>query len=352
MVKSFAGLFLIIVVVSSLWIPVELPFTIESTALVYPLESWTLQKNPDGTLIGSLHNHRTGQLVDYSSYQFERGDVVHIRYAPELIPESPVDSGMLIATIISNSLSAELIQLENQLMVERARLQSAQVGEKPEIRSEAEEQVRLAEQAIVLTQQRLDRGKELLDEGLIAQAEYEQLLNAHQQAQINIQLAKERYSVVSTGVKPEDIQLIQTRITSLQKQIDFQQNTSALYRVFSPINGRVRFEQSPEGDRLIIDNIDTYVFQVPIKLKDRAFVPMGAPVEWKPLLTDTLYSARLVGWSGKAQVLNREQVVMAQAEMAGPLDDLISGMPVPCTVQAGAVTPIEYFKRSLDIKLR
>ena len=181
MIKSFGGILLLILVVASLWIPVDLPFTIESTALVYPLETWELQKNPDGTLLGSLRNNSNGQLEDYRSYQFERGDLIQISFAKEAALAGRVDSGALIASIASNTFSQQLIQLENQLQVERASLQSARAGEKPEIQKEAEEQVRLAEESLVLFQQQLDRTADLLKEGLIAKAQYEKDFNQVEQ---------------------------------------------------------------------------------------------------------------------------------------------------------------------------
>lgn len=352
MIKSFGGILLLILAVSSLWIPVDLPFDIESTALVYPIESWELQKNPDGTLLGNLRNHRTGQLEDYSSYQFERGDVIQINFATEASTAGRVDSGALMASIASNTFSQQFIQLENQLAVERAQLQSALVGQKPEIQKEAEEKVRLTEEALLLKIQQLARSEKLFADGLIALAQLEKDQNDCEQAKINIQLAKERLSVVSTGAKPEDIRLIESRITALQKQIDFQQNTSGLYRIYSPIPGELRYENTLEGDKLIVDNTETYIFRVPVKLKDQKFIPLGTQIEWQPLFADTLYHAQLIGWGSKVEILNQEQVVMAQAEMAGPIEGLIFGMPVRCRLKAGAVTPMEYFKRSMDIKLR
>lgn len=351
MIKSFSGILLLILVVSSLWIPIDLPFDVESTALVYPVESWELQKNPDGTLLGNLRNHRSGQLEDYSSYQFERGDLIQINFS-KAATTGRVDSGALMASIASNTFSQQLIQLENQLAVERAQLQSALVGQKPEIQKEAEEQVRLTEEALLLKKQQLARSEKLYADGLIALAQLEKDQNDWEQARINIQLAKERLSVVSTGAKPEDIQLIESRIAALQKQIDFQQNTSGLYRIYTPIPGEIRYENTVEGDKLIVDNTETYIFRIPIKLKDQKFIPIGTLVEWESHFADSLYQARLVGWGSKVEILNQEQVVMAQAEMPGPIEGLIFGMPVRCRLKAGAVTPLEYFKRSMDIKLR
>lgn len=352
MIKSFSGILLIVLVVASIWTPVELPFTVESTALVYPLQSWELQKNPDGTLLGNLRNHKNGQLQDYSSYQFERGDVIQINFAKDAALFGQVDSGALMASIASNALSQNLIQLENDLRVEKAQLESARTGQKPEIQKEAEEKVRLQEEALVIREQQLKRSEALTKEGLFAQAQYEKDLNQYEQAKINIQLAKEQLAVVSTGEKPEDIKLIESRIAALQKQIDFQLNTSGLYRIYSPIAGEVRYESNATGDKLIVDNTSTYIFQIPVKLKDTKLIEIGAPVEWSPLFADTTYQARLTSWGTKVEILNQEQVVMAQAEMPGPIEGLIYGMPVRCAINIGKVTPLEYFKQSMDIKLR
>jgi len=87
------GIIMIILIVASVFVPVDIPYAFDSTAKVYPLQEWVIHKRPDGSMVSTLHNHKTGLLKDYASYQFDRGDIVNIQFNPNRIAESQIDSG-------------------------------------------------------------------------------------------------------------------------------------------------------------------------------------------------------------------------------------------------------------------
>lgn len=350
--KGFLGIFLLIVLVGGAFVPVDLPYSFESTGRVYPLQSWVLQKNTDGTLISMLQDHKTGLMKDYSSYQFDRGDVVNITFNPEGIEGRGIKSGELVANISSNMLAGNLLNLNNELAIQRATLEKVRTGEKRETRSKNQEQLRLAEQEVVLAQKTYDRAKLMLEEGLIARAEFERADNELKEAKLKVQVEEGRLEVVSTGEKPEDIKLVEAKIQSLQNQIAFQKNTNDNYNIFSPVSGQIRYENGSEGDKMIIEDTSNYVIYVPVKLSNVSFIDSTSNIEIELMGRDTILQADLIDMGGRVEILGREQVVIAKAVVRNFKEGLTIGMPVLSRISVGEVTPYEYLSRSMKVDLK
>ncbi len=350
--KGFLGIFLLIVLVGGAFVPVDLPYSFESTGRVYPLQSWILQKNPDGTLISMLHDHKTGLMSDYSSYQFDRGDVVNINFNPNGVENRSIVKGELVANISSNMLSQNLIQLQNQLAIEKARLENVSTGEKPEIVANNNEKIRLAKQDVAIAQKIFDRAQLTFKEGLIARSEFEFAENALKEAKLAVEVEEGKLMVVSTGQKPEEIKLVEAKIKSLQNQIAFNNTTNDNYNIFSPINGQIRYESSPEGDRMIVEDTSNYVLYVPIKLSNTSFVDSNSIVEIELMGRDTTLEATLVDMGGKVEILGIEQVVIAKALVPNFKEGLTIGMPVISRISVGEVTPYEYLERSMKVDFK
>ena len=350
MLKSSMGIVLLMVLVAGVFVPVDIPYSFESTAKVYPLQRWELRKNTDGSLMSSLHSFRTGQMSDYASYQFDRGDVVQIQFYPNKNAGQLVDSGQMVASIHSNMLAGRLVQLENQLQIERALLLKEGTGEKEEILSSLEEHLALAEQEVTYQQQQLVRSQKMYADGLISATDLEANEQAYRLAVTRVQLAKENITISATGEKPEQINLIQARIASLEKEIAFQKATSERYSIFAPISGRLSFQTGVEGDQLFIDDISQHILFVPVKLKDRDFINEETRFELDIMGVDTTVEAKFEGLMDQVEIYNNQAVVIAKASISSSVAELTTGMPVKCTVHCGTVQPLEYMSRSVQTK--
>lgn len=352
MFKGFIGIILIVLIVASIFVPVDIPYGFDSTAKVYPLQEWVIHKRPDGSLVSTLHNHKTGLLKDYSSYQFDRGDVVNIQFNPNQISESKIDSGELIAVIQSNFLNGQLVSLENEKLIEKANLLRAQAGSKPEIVSQAREELHLAEQELEIQKLKIARAKDMLDEGLLARAEFENTENDFKQANNALVVAKEKIEVATSGDRPEEVAYIKSRITSIRNQLDFLKTTTQNYTIHSPIAGKISFETGLDGDRMIVADTTEHILIIPVKLKDRDFMGENTIIELSILGQDTLVPAKLLGVNDKVEIINRNVVVLAKASVSGDIPGLASGMPVKCKITCGAVRVLEYLKRSTNLELK
>ncbi len=352
MLKGSIGIIMIGLIVARVFVPVDIPYEFDSTAKVYPVQQWILQKNQDGSLLSTLHNYKSGLLKDYSSFQFDRGDVINIQFNPNRITQNRVDSGALIATISSNMLSERLVKLENELSIEQASLMKALAGQKSEIVDKAGRELSLGKQELMWTKKQFERTKQMSNEGLIAYAEFEQAESFYQQAQTRVKVAEEQINVTVTGERPEEINFIKAKITSIEKEIAFFNNTSNSYNIYAPITGKLSYETTIEADQLIIEDTTEQILYIPIKLRDRDFLGDSTKIELSIIGQDSLIEAELLEVNDKVEILNRKIVVLAKAKVDGKIRGLSTGMPVKCKVYCGKVKPLEYMKRSMKMDLK
>jgi len=352
MFKGSIGIIMIILIVASVFVPVDIPYAFDSTAKVYPLQEWVIHKRPDGSMVSTLHNYKTGLLKDYSSYQFDRGDIVNIQFNPNRIAESQIDSGELIAVIQSNLLNGQLVSLENEKNIEKANLLRAQSGSKPEIISQANEELRLAEQELEIQKLKIARAQGMLDEGLLARADFENTENDFKQANNALVVAQEKIRVVTSGERPAEVEYIKSKIASIRNQLAFLKTSTDNYTIHSPIAGKISFETGLDGDRMIISDTTENILMIPIKLRDRDFIGENTTIELSIPGQDTLIPATLIGINEKVEILNRDVVVLAKASVSGNIPGLASGMPIKSKVTCGSVKPLEYLKRSTNLELK
>ncbi len=352
MLRTTLAILIILVLIGSVFLPIDVPYTFESVARVYPAREWILSKQLDGTLVSSLHDYRTGLMQDYANYQFERGDVVQIRFNPDRIAETPIDSGTLVATIRSNDLNAQLIQTQNALSVEQAQLRNVAANDKDPVILLAESQLQMAEAQVIFQRQQLDRAQKMLDEGLLAPMDFERIEQNYIQAMARVDVAKRNIIVFDTGDKPEEIQLVRAKIKALQKELNFLDSTTQIYELYSPIPGNMRFETGPAGDQLIVEDTLEYVLMIPVLLKDRPFVDQQSTIDLQLVGRDSSIRAELLEVTRKTIDLNQRVVVLAKARIAGIEDGISVGMPIACKVSCGKVRILEYLKRSMKFDWR
>ena len=279
MLKGSVGILMVVLLIASVFVPVEIPYSFNTTAKVYPVQQWVLHKNVDGNLIKTLHNYKSGLLAEYATFPFDRGDVVNIKFDPNRNSASRVDSGYLVASITSLNLAEQLIDLETQLNVEKATLAKVSTGEKKEAIIQDQEVLNQAKQDLKFKEANLVRAQKMFKDGLIAKVKLEVAEEAVKQAKIAIEVAKTKIGVTSTGEKPEEVNLIQARINSFQSKIDFLKTTNESYEIYTPIAGNMSFETGTDGDKLIIEDVTEHILMIPVKLKDRDFIDEDVIIE-------------------------------------------------------------------------
>jgi hypothetical protein len=344
--KRYSGIIILLLLVAVVFAPVDVPFVIESVAKALPVRQWALHKGSDGSLTVTHYDHRTGLVSLGEGYQFDRGDQVRVRFNDEWKSGSSVRAGEKVATIASNKLAEQLVQLKNQLAVEQAGLGVVATGEKPQVITQLEEEINLAKADLELRKKNLDRTRQLHSDGIVPLTALDQAENAYEESQARVRVAEKTLAVSRSGEKQETLSLASSRITSLQKEIEFLENKQSRYALNAPFDGQVRFESAPEGERLLVEDNSTMILHIPVRLRDGRFVRPGQNVELQLIDNQSTLAAVILEVGARVEILNREQVVIVKAA-AENCSLLSSGSSVRCRIDCGKVRVREFLKRSI-----
>ncbi len=327
----------------------NVPFTLESVAKVLPVRQWILLKATDGSLSATLHDYRSGAVTNAETFHFDRGDMVQMKFSGQSEMDSAntpfLKTGQVVASISSNRLGEQLTTLKNQLAVEQANLGVVATGQKKQLINQLEEEINLAKEDLKLKKKTLDRARQLLADGLIAQVELEQAENAHDEAIILVKVSERALSVGATGEKQEAVSLATSKIESLKQQIAFLEEKQSRYLITTPFDGKVRFETTLEGDRLLLEDTSASILLIPVRLRDSRFVQPGQEIELQLVDNETVFTAAVLEVSSRVELLGREQVVTVKA--LTQQKNLPSGMPIRCRIRCGQVRIAEFLKRSV-----
>jgi multidrug efflux pump subunit AcrA (membrane-fusion protein) len=336
----------LILFVAVAFAPVDVPYTLESVAKALPARQWVLAKLPDGSLTATLHDHLNGTMQEAEGYQFDRGDLVRMKFAGSDSSRTLVREGEILADISSNRLGEQLVELRNQLALEIANYGVVATGEKRELIRRLQEEIRLAEENLKLQKKLYDRTRSLYEDDVIALMELEIAENAHEAAALQVSVAKEALRVADTGEKDETIILADSRIEAIKRQIAFLEDKEVRYRLAAPFSGTLRGESTVDGERLLLEDTSAFVLFIPIRLRDSRFVRPGQRIELLLADNETVYESEVLEVSAFVEIINREQAVTVKAVVRQ--GNLPAGALLRCTVRCGNVRILEFLKRSIQ----
>jgi hypothetical protein len=328
--------------------PFSLPFSTRSKALIKPVLQWELVRNSQGNLASSTRNNLTGAMASYSITEFSRGDAVNFQLKANLQNGVVVKAGDTIGVLYSNEEQGKLIALQNELEVLKAELEFFNTGQKPEEVAMALNELRLAEQQLQNQQLLTRRSVLLYRDSVIAEQEYDLAVNALRMREIALQLAEARYAAITTGDKPEQIQLVKTRIQALERQLQQARDRISFFTLQAPFDGTIVLRQgfSSSDTLLQIHSIGPYIGVAPLLLSDRAFIQAGDAVEITQYGKHKGHAGKVVAFDNVAQLVNSQAVVFctiafdstAQAPMAGELLEIkVRGEDLPARAYVSKV---------------
>ena len=206
-------------IVAILYAPVSMPWNITSIGQVFPRKSWKIVQDATGNLLINQQDFRTGETSVSSNYQFERGDLVEARLRPGQDSLAPVHMGDTVLTIRTTRIEDRLTTLRGELSEARSQLSSGSVGEKTPIVEEAENRLHFAEQEVGNQRTTFERLRQLFSEKIISAQELENAQNALKKAEIQVGIEQKSLESARTGLKPADIDVLNSRIKNLVGQI-------------------------------------------------------------------------------------------------------------------------------------
>jgi hypothetical protein len=345
--KRYSAIIILPLLVALVYAPLDVPFTLDSAVRVLPARQWVLSHANDGSLGATLYDHRTGMVRKQEGYQFDRGDLVQMRFQDSWKTGTRVRAGETVASIASNRLSEQVVQLRNQLAIEQANLGVVATGQKPQVIAQLEEEINTAKTEVELQRKTFERIKQLHADGLVAALAVEQAENSYHSAQSRVRLAEKSLAVSASGEKQETVSVTSSRIASLQKEIEFLENKRSKYVITAPFDGQVRLENTLEGNRLLVEDTAALILLITARLRDIPYLQPGQKVELRLIDGQTVMPATILEVGNRVELISYEQVVTVKAVSEKSVGMLSASAPVRCRVVCGNVRLSEFLRRSI-----
>lgn len=343
-------LILTLIILAALYIPVTIPFGLSSIGKVYPHQEWRLIQDASGNIITTLTDNKTGVRQLLQAFQFERGDLVNM----ELFQSDSSDMVLAGDTLLKMHtivFQDRIQQLSNQLLVEKALLKSALVGDKPPVVGGAQRLLETAQKALILHEKNYVTNKQLWEEGLISELEFRAFENAFELAKMDVKVAEKGLETADTGLKPEDVEVQRSTIASLTNQIAFLENQLAKYVITAPFSGRRAPAISDLGEMMVVYNTDEYIMQIPVKAEDIQYISECQNIFVTDIRNQLRYEASLLQVGTSVEVVGGRQVVFISASVKVPAHapPISTGMSMACEIVCGEINQREYIRRILNI---
>jgi hypothetical protein len=339
------GLILVIVGAIVFFIPFKVPFTVAAHGRIHHGQEWVLARESAGMIGASLYDRVTGRTDSYRLHQFERQDAVHFALHPAVIPGAMVHEGDTVAQISSLQLERELTNLEGDLALARATLQTYRAGEKEADVDEARNRLVYARQQRDGHDTIIQRTRLLHERDLISDEELEIVLNQGKLYDIEIAIAEAHLRSISSGVKAEELEYLSTRIVAMEKNIEALRRAIDEYVYTSPIDGIV-YQVHTRDTLAIIGDRSRYVSVIPVPLRYKNFLKIGDTVRIRvPNNNADSYQATIHSIGNTVTVMNGGQYFAVTALISDNEVSYLPGKLVHARIRMEPVTVREYLLR-------
>jgi hypothetical protein len=335
----------VLLLVLFFFLPIRLPYTLRTLGKIIPSQEWILQKTQDGSLIAVLADNKNGLIQNYSVIQIERGDATRFQLSPDLNHKSSVAEQDTIGSIHSYEILRQLTALEGELAVATASLVTQAVGEKEAVIQEAQQQVALTRERAQLKQRLFHRQDSLYRQNMISQEEFELAESEANVAEIEANIAKLQLQRVTTGVKPEAIEMIEAQVRSLENDIQVRKSQMKAFTLQTPIAGTlIRYYSS---DTLLSVCDTSFLIVMPIKWKYRSQLQPGHTIIFRDVDSKKRLSAKILRIQRDVKILNQDQVFLAVGSMEDAPGSYYPNLVVPCTIRGESIALYQYVFRMI-----
>lgn len=354
---------ILLLIIVLFFLPIYIPFSFRTTAIIYPVKKWSLKTDLDGNFVGELKNYKTGVIEDLISYKFERGDIAKLQLKPSLRNNSFVNNRDTLGFIQSQLLDQRIQELENSIEVESKLLASSITGAKQEIIDNLRQKMVNADVNFDFAKKNYERAQILIRDSVISEIEYEVTENQYLNSLSQVEISRTDYKVATTGLKPEDISLIEERIRSLKRELDLSQKLKHDYTLQAPFGGKVIFDLYNMNlnplDYLSISDTSSYLLYAPIKFNYRSYIDENTAIEFSIPGTDLKMEAQVYEISDNVELLpnglnvvSTTQVIFVFAKINSNSPLVFPGLTVQCRLKCDEILLRDYARRTLNIFLR
>lgn len=335
---------ILIVICAFFLLPLKIPYTINAPGKILPAKEWLVIKGSDGRLMTILKDNLRGVSNNYSVSQFERGDAVQFSLCANIASGKSVSVYDTVAMLYSNEIEQQFIQLKGELEVAKASLVMNLAGEKSSVIKEEKAQLEYDRRKAEEQKKIFNRIDSLFRKDLVSQEEYDISKSKSDLYDINVSIAEAHLQSITTGVKQEEISYLNSKITSLQSQLNVLQKRFKNYILISQVNGIVN--QTFSSDTLlIISDTTNYVVLSPINWEERNYLTINQEVLIKSPESSLMQGATIIRRDNLIHPLNGRQFFLITSKVNSKTPGILPGLMVQCSVQCQPINLVEYIKR-------
>lgn len=304
-------------------------------------------RDGNGTLNGSILDHREGATESYSVKRFERGDNMQFRLHPAAQTATHIAAGDTIGQLYSNDAMRQIAELTGDLGSRLAALRFAQAGDKPALVERARKELERAEARLEGHRNVMARTETLYTQQLISAQELEAVRSQDLVYKADVAIAQALLDARETGESQERLAVSEAKVRELQGQLDVLQTRIDQFTITAPFAGEVA--RYPYSDTLFVLRDPTaFVVIMPVESADHHLIQPDQDVHFRvPGIEDAVVGT--VYRSGNTvHQLNNQQVLIATAVISEPVAGLHPGMMVDAAVEAGSLGLMDYIKRMLN----
>ncbi|MBT3207827.1 MAG: hypothetical protein HN704_03910 [Bacteroidetes bacterium] len=342
---------LIIILLVILFSPFKIPYSFDVTGRIYHAKEWKLIKETNGSFYSIMVDNYSGMKSHFTNYEFERGDIANIRINGKLEKSVYIHKNDSIAHITTLLIDEQILNLENQLLIEEALLKTNTSGLRIEDIEIAEEELKFTKQQLEQQELRFARFEKLYEDSVYTDKIYEEELNLLKLAKIQVSIAEKKLLASESGNKPEEIQLIKTRIKSLEKEIANLKQRKLNYTILSPMSGKISLNNLPE-EILTICEPNKYILIAPVQVNNRQYLTDSSQIKFLAPNSEGQISLSISQVNDYVGLINNQQTILTKTIIKSDQDSYSSGMVVKCQIVCAPVTIFEYFKRATKITIR
>ena len=331
---------------------VEIPYNIRTKGIMMPVREWRIERLSDGTILNSQYNNLTNRITYYSVLEFQRGDHAEFLVNEKVFSGNRINPGDTIGYIRSYEEERRLLGLQTALAEQEGLLKISLSGEKQEEINAARERLVLAEQEYETQKKLMARMEALWENGVIAEEAWELARNEYLIKRQNINIARSVLEMISTGVKPEERELIQTNINSYKRQIEQTENRIAAFNILAPISGTIIREQrtGSDGEPIIrVACMDSMIVTLPVEFYQLPYIDNGSVVNVRINSRRTVYSARIINIDNTIHYLDRRQNIFVTAVVENNPERFMPNMLVQAEIVGGRISMRDYLNRMFKV---
>lgn len=312
-----------------------------------------------GTVSNTISANGIVEPVDTVSLSFKNSEVIkklHVEVGDH------VTTGQLLAEQDTANLQAQVIQASASLQSAIANLEIQKNSARPEEVAQAEANVSAARASYELAKTNFERNEQLLQQGYISQAEFDQIKYEYNNAGANLKQTEESLKLLKAGSRQEEIDAAAAQVESSRAQLQMAEKDLAESKIFSPMDGIVSAINGAEGQRATANNnntsgggfidiiSETLQVKAQVNESDIGKLKVGQKAEFTVnSFPDKIFTGQVSSISPQAYTESNVQLYDAVIQLDDNQTGLMAGMPANVniiverrenvlTVPKGAVT--------------